>query len=136
MAIKDLQIRQGKVEITVEVTEVSEAREFEKFGRKGRVANAKVKDATGEITLSLWNEQVDLVKPGQTIRIINGYVSEYQGEPQLTAGRYGKLEVVEGEAKGEEKETLYMNKDAEEEQKKAEEELPEEPTVDEENIEE
>lgn len=135
MAIKDLQIRQGKVNITVEVTEVSEAREFDKFGRKGRVASAKVRDATGEVTLTLWNEQIDKVKPGQTIKITNGYVNEYQGEPQLTTGKLGKLEIIEGEKKAME-EPVYMNKAAEEERGKAEEELPEEPFTEEEDIEE
>ncbi len=135
MAIKDLQPRQGKVNITVEVTEVSEAREFDKFGRKGRVASAKVRDATGEVTLTLWNEQVDQVKPGQTIKITNGYVNEYQGEPQLTTGKFGKLEIIEGEKETME-EPVYMNKAAEEEKGKAEEELPEEPFTEEEDIEE
>ena len=138
MAIKDLQIRQGKVDITVEVVDISEPREFEKFGKKGKVASAKVKDATGEITLSLWNDQVDLVKPGQTLKIINGYVSEFQGDPQLTTGKFGKLEIIEGETKEAEEsgEPLYMNKDAEEEKKKIEEDFSEEPVFDEENIEE
>ena len=135
MAIKDLQPRQGKVNITVEVTEVSEAREFDKFGRKGRVASAKVKDATGEVTLTLWNEQIDKVKPGQTIKITNGYVNEYQGEPQLTTGKFGKLEIIEGKEEATE-EPVYMNKAAEEGKEKAEEELPEEPFTEEEDIEE
>ena len=135
MAIKDLQPRQGKVDITVEVTEVSEAREFDKFGRKGRVASAKVKDATGEVTLTLWNEQIDKVKPGQTIKITNGYVNEYQGEPQLTTGKLGKLEIIEGEKETTE-EPVYVNKAAEEEREKAEKELPEEPFTEEEDIEE
>ena len=135
MAIKDLQPRQGKVDITVEVTEVSEAREFDKFGRKGRVASAKVKDTTGEVTLTLWNEQVDQVKPGQTIKITNGYVNEYQGEPQLTTGKFGKLEIIEGKEEATE-EPVYMNKAAEEGKEKAEKELPEEPFTEEEDIEE
>src|SRR3989338_5101437 len=133
MAIKDLQIRQGKVDITVEVVDISEPREFEKFGKKGKVASAKVKDATGEITLSLWNDQVDLVKPGQTLKIINGYVSEFQGEPQLTTGRFGKLEIIEGIKKEEEekKEPVYTNIPPE---KSEQEELPEEPFTEEEDI--
>ena len=97
MEIKDLQIRQGNVEITVDVVDISPPREFQKFGKAGKVASATVKDATGQVKLSLWNEQVDMVKPGQKVKITNGYVSEWQGEPQLTTGKMGKLEVV-GEA--------------------------------------
>ncbi|MFC1704808.1 SOSS complex subunit B family protein [Nanoarchaeota archaeon] len=97
MEIKDLQIRQGNVEITADVVDVSPPREFEKFGKKGKVASATIKDATGQVKLSLWNEQADQVKPGQKVKITNGYVNEWQGEPQLTTGKLGKLEVV-GEA--------------------------------------
>ncbi len=94
MAIKDLQARQGQVDIIVEVTEKGDVREFEKFGRRGRVCSAKVKDDTGEMILSLWNEQIEQVKVGDKIHVINGYVSEWQGEKQLTTGRFGQLEVV------------------------------------------
>jgi len=112
MAIKDLEARQGQVDIIVEVTEKGDVREFEKFGRKGRVCSAKIKDATGEMTLSLWNEQIDNVKVGDKIHIINGYVSEWQGEKQLTTGKLGQLEVVgEGdESTDEAEEAEVLNK--------------------------
>jgi replication factor A1 len=128
MEIKDLQIRQGDVEITVDVVDVSPPREFQKFGKTGRVASATVKDATGQVNLSLWNEQIDQVKPGQKIKITNGFVSEWQGEPQLTTGRMGKLEVVgEAEAKPEEPKA--------EKPEESKESLSEEPVTEEENIE-
>lgn len=84
----------GNVDIEAEVTDVSEAREFEKYGRAGKVATATIKDETGEIPLSLWNEQIDTVKVGDTIKITNGYVSEWQDNAQLTAGKFGTLEIV------------------------------------------
>jgi len=99
MAIADLKVREGKVDIVVEVTAKDEPREFEKFGRTGKVCTATIKDDSGEMKLSLWNEQVDKVNVGDKVHIINGYVNEFQGEPQLTTGKFGRLEVVE---KGEE----------------------------------
>ena len=95
MAIADLKARQGKIDIVVEVTAKEEPREFEKFGKTGKVCSATVKDDTGEVKLSLWNEQVDKVNVGDKVHIINGYVNEFQGELQLTAGKFGKLEVVD-----------------------------------------
>ncbi|MBW2974570.1 hypothetical protein KY366_02535 [Candidatus Woesearchaeota archaeon] len=95
MEIKDLQARQGQVDIIAQVTEKGDVREFEKFGKKGRVCNAKIKDSSGEITLTLWNEQVDQVNVGSKIHIINGWVSEWQGEKQLSTGKFGQLEVLE-----------------------------------------
>lgn len=94
MKISELKPRQGKVEIEVEVTEVGAVREFEKFGKPGRVATAVVKDDSGEMKMTLWNEEIDKVKAGDRIKISNGYVNEFQGEKQLTAGRFGKLEVL------------------------------------------
>ncbi len=95
MKITELQAGQGKVNIEVEVIDVSEARTFSKFGREGRVATARVKDDAGdEIDLTLWNENIDEVSVGDKINIENGYVSEFQGNSQLTAGKYGPLTVV------------------------------------------
>ncbi len=97
MAIKDLQARQGNVNITAEVVEISEPRTFEKFGTQGRVANASIKDETGTVKLTLWNEQIDKVKTGDKISIKNGYVGEWQGELQLTTGKMGTLDVLDGD---------------------------------------
>ena len=94
MQIKDLKPKQGNVDVTVDVVDVGSAREFQKFGKPGRVATAVAKDETGDIKLSLWNEEIDKIQAGDKVHIINGYVNEWQGEMQLTAGRMGKLEVV------------------------------------------
>ena len=98
MQIKDIQSGQGKIDVVVEIVSVDEPRTFEKFGRSGKVANAKAKDESGEITMSLWNDQVDTVKPGMKVHIINGWCSEYKGEKQLSTGKFGKLEVVTGDS--------------------------------------
>ena len=95
MPIKDLQPKQGKVDITATVVDKETPRTWEKFGRQGRVCNAKLKDDTGEIKLTLWNDEIDQVNKGDTIRITNGFVNEWQGEMQLTAGRFGKIEIIE-----------------------------------------
>jgi replication factor A1 len=127
MAIKDLQPKQGNVDIEVEVVEVGEPREFQKFGKAGKVATATVKDDSGTIKMSLWNEQVDQISAGDKLKITNGYVNEYQGDMQLTTGRFGQLEIVGKEASA--------DKPAEP-AAPAEEDAPEEePSVDEEKVE-
>ncbi len=102
MQIKDLKPRMGDVDIVVDVTEISDAKEFSKFGKPGRVATASARDETGSIKLSLWNEQIDQVSVGDKVHIKNGYVNEWQGEMQLTSGRLGSIEIV-GEGKKPEK---------------------------------
>lgn len=95
MEIKDLRAKQGDVDLVVIVVEKTPARTFDKFGKQGRVCNAKVKDSTGTVTLTLWNEDIDKIGVGDKIKIIKGYVGEWQGELQLSAGKYGKIEVME-----------------------------------------
>ena len=95
--ISELQPKQGNVNLTADVTEISEPRTFSKFGNEGRVANAKIRDSSGEMTLTLWNDQVDQVKPNSRVTIKNGYVSEWQGELQISTGKFGTLEVGSSE---------------------------------------
>ena len=94
MQIKDLKPKQGNVDIVIDVVDVGDAREFQKFGKAGKVATAIAKDETGDIKLTLWNEDIEKVNAGDKVHLTNGYVSEWQGEMQLTTGRMGKLEVV------------------------------------------
>ncbi len=94
MKVKELRPRQGKVDITVEVVDKGEIREFDKFGKKGKVANVQVRDDSGEIRLTLWNEDAERIKVGDKLKLTNCFVNEFQGEKQLTAGRLGKIEVI------------------------------------------
>src|SRR3989344_9401423 len=142
MQINELKPRQGNVEIAGIIIDKSSPREFNKSGSQGRVCNAKLKDDSGQITLSLWNEQVDQVKVGDKIQIKNGYVSEWQGEMQLSTGKFGTLEVIgeskeakEEAAKGpDEEEDKKIYEEAEKNLKELEEGLKEEPDYDEEDI--
>ncbi|MBU0665806.1 MAG: SOSS complex subunit B family protein [Nanoarchaeota archaeon] len=95
MKIKELQAKQTDVELKVDVVEIGPIREFQKFGKPGRVASATVKDNSGEITLTLWNEQIDLVQVGMKIHLKDASVNEWQGNLQVTTGRKGTIEKVE-----------------------------------------
>lgn len=94
MEIKDLKPNTGNVDLVLEVVEKEEPRTFEKFGKVGKVCNAKVKDETGEIKLTLWNEDIDNVNAGDKIHLENGWCSEYRDELQISAGKFGKIEIV------------------------------------------
>ena len=95
MEIKDVQPNQGNIDLVLTIKEKGEARSFEKFGKTGRVCSAKATDDSGEIKLTLWNDDVDKVKTGDKIHIKNGWCSEYQGERQLSSGKFGEIEVLE-----------------------------------------
>ena len=62
MTIKDLKPREGNVDLVVDVVSIGDVREFEKFGKPGKVASATVKDETGEVKLTLWKLKLQHLK--------------------------------------------------------------------------
>lgn len=95
MAISDLQAGQEGINLDLTVVSVEEPREFNKYGKILRVANAMVSDGTNEVKMSFWNDDITKIKPGIKIKLENGYCSEFQGNKQLTTGKNGKFSVVE-----------------------------------------
>ena len=96
--LKELTPRQGNVNVEGIITEIGETKNFNKFGRQLMVADAILKDDSGTVKLTLWNDDVSKYMVGDKIKITNGYVGEFQGEKQLTAGKFGKIEKIgEGE---------------------------------------
>ena len=99
MEIKDLNPPQGDIDLTLTITEKGEIRTFEKFGRTGRVCNLKAKDDSGEIKLTLWNDEIDKVNVGDRIHLKKGWCSEYRGEKQLSSGKFGEIIILESNDK-------------------------------------
>ena len=95
MELKDVKANQGNIEVVVTIVQKDSPRTFEKFGKSGKVCNATVRDQSGEVKMTLWNDDVDKVKVGDKIKVVNGWCSEYKGEKQLSTGKFGKIEVVE-----------------------------------------
>jgi len=124
MQIKDLKPKLGNVDIVIDVVDVGDAREFNKFGKPGKVATAIAKDETGDVKLTLWNDDIEKVKAGDKVHLTNGYVNEWQGELQLTTGKFGTMEVLGSSSDNkvdavtadeiEEKDALEWEKDTEE----------------------
>jgi len=103
MQIKDLKPKMGKIDITADVVEKSAPRTFDKFGKAGQVCDAKIRDESGEVKLTLWNDQVGQVSVGDKVKITNGYADEFRGTMQLSTGKFGTLEVVGKATPGEPK---------------------------------
>jgi ssDNA-binding replication factor A large subunit len=94
MKISELIVNQRIDFLDVVVKEISEVKEFSKFGKIGRVATAIIKDKSGEVQLTLWDEQIDIVKKGDKIKLSNAYVKEWQGEKQVNIGKIGSFELL------------------------------------------
>ncbi len=90
--VKDLTPNSKQVNVLAKVIAVGDAKEvMGKFGDSRKVAEATVADETGQIILSLWNEQIGSVSPNDTVFVDNGYVSLVRGHMRLNVGRYGSL---------------------------------------------
>ncbi|MFA6064879.1 MAG: OB-fold nucleic acid binding domain-containing protein [archaeon] len=95
MLIKDLKARTPFDELIVEVVTKGEPRAFASANGQGTVCNAAVKDETGEeVSLTLWNDEYKKVNDGDKVKITNGWVTDYKGKLQISAGKQGKLEVL------------------------------------------
>ncbi|EET89660.1 MAG: OB-fold nucleic acid binding domain-containing protein [Candidatus Micrarchaeales archaeon] len=95
MKISELKAGASNVEVEAKVTQKDEPREVvTKYGKRLSVANITLKDDTGSISMSLWGKDIDSVNVGDVVKITNGYVNEFRGTPQLSTGKFGKLEVV------------------------------------------
>ena len=51
-------------------------------------------DETGCVYLTLWDDNIEKVGEGATIKIGNGYVTLFRGNMRLNVGRYGTLEIA------------------------------------------
>jgi len=93
--VSELSARSKVDEIELTVIEKGEIRDVSTRDGAGKVCDAKGQDVHGGIiTVSLWNDEIDKVGVNQKVKITNGWVSEFRGTLQISAGRYGKLEVL------------------------------------------
>jgi replication factor A1 len=94
--VKAKDVRAGMEGITLEVKVISVGEPEEvktRFGTAAR-AVATVEDETGRVALKLWRGQVDLVRPGDTILIENGFVAEFGGRVEVNVGSKGRIVVL------------------------------------------
>ncbi|MGB9758383.1 MAG: single-stranded DNA-binding protein [Thermoproteota archaeon] len=91
--VADLSPSSKSVNIAVKVVNVGETREVTDriSGKTNKIAEALVGDETGTVLLTLWNENIDKVKQGDTIEVKNGYVGFFKGSMRLNVGRQGQV---------------------------------------------
>jgi replication factor A1 len=92
--VGDLTPQSKAVNVTAKVVSKTEIREIP-MGRDGsahKVSDALVGDETGVVYLTLWDDNIEKVNEGDTVRVENGYVTLFKGNIRLNIGKYGKLE--------------------------------------------
>jgi replication factor A1 len=92
--VGDLTPQSKAVNVTAKVVSKTEIREIP-MGRDGsphKVSDALIGDETGVVYLTLWDENIEKVNEGDSVRVENGYVTLFKGNIRLNIGKYGKLE--------------------------------------------
>jgi ssDNA-binding replication factor A large subunit len=75
------------------VAKLEPLREIEqRTGGKTKVQNGTLKDGTGEVAIVLWGKEVEQVAEGDKVRLVDAWVKEYKGRPEVSIGRMGRLE--------------------------------------------
>ncbi|MEM0106640.1 MAG: OB-fold nucleic acid binding domain-containing protein [Candidatus Micrarchaeaceae archaeon] len=96
MKINELKAGASNVSIKAKIVKKEDPREVvTKYGKRLSVANITLEDDTGSILMSLWGNDIDKVNVGDIVEVTNGYVNEFRGTPQLSTGKFGKIEVIE-----------------------------------------
>src|SRR3989442_10884900 len=80
MKVKELRPESKVDVIELTIRQKGEARDFSsRGGSTGKVADAKAVDDEGtEVSVSLWNEEIERVQANDRIRITNGWVREWR----------------------------------------------------------
>jgi len=96
MKVNELKDKGQIDEITLKIVEKEEPKDVR--GGTLKMCNCVGEDDTGKVTITLWQQDVEKVNVGDTIKITKGWTQTYQDKLQISAGRFGTLEVVEGGA--------------------------------------
>ncbi len=95
MKINELRVGASNVTVQGKVIQKEDARQVNtKYGKTLRVANIVIQDDSGSMPMSLWNEDIEKVKVGDTVEVENAYVNEFRGNPQLSTGKFGRVKVL------------------------------------------
>ena len=86
--IKDVQA-DTTVNIIARITRIPPVRTYNKNGKDGKVASLELQDASGTISYTLWNNNVDLIQSlelndGDTVKILQAQVRERNDEKSLS----------------------------------------------------
>ncbi len=78
-----------EINIIARITRIPPIRTYNKNGKDGQVASLELQDASGTITYTLWNKNVDLIKSldlndGDTVKILKARVRDRNGEKSLS----------------------------------------------------
>ena len=96
MFISDLKESMSNVELAAKVVDLGEVRNVNTRFGPNKVCDITLEDDTGRVKLTLWGDDIEKLKAGNTVNITGGFVKSWQGELQVAVTRNGTM-TVEGE---------------------------------------
>jgi len=84
------------IEVKGTIEGIFPVKEFDKGGKKGKLKSFILSDGTGEVRVTLWNDQVDKYEltRGSEVKISNVLVSKFNEKKQITLGFNGTIEIL------------------------------------------
>ncbi len=92
--LSDLNATMNDVAVDGKVMRAFLPKEWEKNGRKGRIASFEISDGSATRRVVLWDEKADFVlglNPADGVRVEHAYVKENNGLIEIHAGRRANL---------------------------------------------
>lgn len=94
MKIADIRLGMSGISVEAKIVEIGESRDVNtKYGVR-TVADAILEDDTGQIKLSLWEDQINSVSVGDNIIVRGAYATQFRDTLQLNIPKSGRLEIV------------------------------------------
>ncbi len=99
LEIKNVVPKIKNLNLSARIIRIFEPREFEKEGKKGKVANIILGDSTGSLRLSLWDNQTEMLeklKPGMAVETFGAYTKEDgMGGVEIRLSKRGGIKLLE-----------------------------------------
>jgi len=95
MKIADIKAGMNNVSLQAKVVDKSEARNVQtRYGPK-QVADTTLEDDSGQISMSLWENDINTVSVGDVVNVSGAYTTQFKDKLQLNIPRKtGKIEIV------------------------------------------
>ena len=95
--VEELDAEGDDVEITGRIAELPTPRAVStRYGQK-RIVTVVFEDDTGQVDLTLWEEEIDAIEEGAEVQIEGAYVREWADDIQLNISRDGSIERIDEE---------------------------------------
>lgn len=87
------------VNLRVRILQLQPLREITtRFGRFHKLVNGLVEDASGQMSITFWDDQIGAledIKPGDLIEVRNCFISSFRGERRINVGRDSQIRKIE-----------------------------------------